>query len=436
MKTLISTTIFILISALGYCQYFTLQQCKDMYYDSRYSEIIPSLENQDSVVYVKNSFTINLMLGSSLCKTGNKDRGRRVLNWITSKYDLDPVQLGIINEEISNCNPSNLHPVKINALALWYNRNSNAGVKSKIIDFNPKPNEVSSTSSSRFIDTSLFKECPLRIKKRDLIIQNEDLPKNRLLIPNFYRSQHFLLFGDTRKTSDSLKTISKELERTLEFYESYFQLNLPDNYINVYALSSYNSLLQFAEVYHRIRLEENTVGYTFELDCSISGYLPTNPAGTLKHELLHLLLHQNFQAVPPWMDEGLSALYEVSGFDANDKILYGWNNWRGPVLRKHMDLVHAPKYSLERILTDYSWKNANNKDEFNQADQILINAISRYFFLFLQESKLLQRYILAVKDYSPDDSNRFFIEELQKVSEDSINIFENKFYSWLHHKVS
>ncbi len=426
MKKTISLLVLIFVSYFSSGQKnYTLEQCKNLYGSSNYQELIPALESLPEEVYVDSSYTINFMLGLSLCKTGNISRGQRVLNWMIPNYDLDPGQIGIINREIYNCGSINNTPVRLGVLELWYNRNSNAGVKSKIYIPNGLSDKTYSSSNTQFIDTLLNREYPNRIIKLDSIVQNKDLPNNRSLNPNFYRSEHFILFGDSRKKEDSLEVISIELERTLRFYNIFFQFKLPENYINVYVLSSDQRLNSFAKDYHRIKLAEKTRGYTFEPDHSIAGSLPTNPAGTLKHELLHLLLHQNFQAVPPWMDEGLSALYEVSVFDNNG--LSGRANWRGNIIHDNWGMVNIPDFALRKILIEYSWEKAN-KDVSNQA---LVNAISRYFFLFLQENNLLQKYVMAVKNYSPDKSEMFFVEELEKVFKTSYNNINDHYYQWL-----
>jgi hypothetical protein len=425
MKVVLSAIFFLQVCTFASAQqYLTLEECKINYNDALYETIIPSLDNFSGDVYRQNSFTINFMLGSCLCRTGNTDRGPKILKWIVSNYDLDPKQLRIIRREISDCGSSDAGHPDISALALWYNRNSNAGVRSKtFINFDPE--ETNASSSSRLIDSSLNNEFPMRIKRLDTWTANDSVQIDRKLIPNFYVSDHFLLFGDKSKTAESLKVISGELERTLDFYLSFFQFKLPENYINVYVLSSVGELGRFAKTCHRIKLSENTLGYAFELDNSISGALPSIPAGTLKHELLHLLMHSNFQAVPPWMDEGLSALYEVSVF--NDSVLTGMHNWRGNIIKSNLGEVQSGEFSPLKILTDYSWEKSTRAERY----QPLINAVMRYFFLYLQEIDLLQSYVLAIKEYSPDNSERFFIEELEKVSGMSLNDLNKQYYQWL-----
>jgi hypothetical protein len=424
MKRAVFSIFIIQISIVTYTQEFTLEQCKEKYKDALYEEIIPSLDSFSGDIYRQNSFTINFMLGSSLCRSGNQVRGQKVLKWITSNYDLDPRQLRIINKEMTGSGTVNSIRPDLEALMLWYNRSSNAGVRSKVF-INFKPDETNASSPSRMIDSSLNREYPLRIIKLGTEVKYDSFPADRKMIPNFLRSEHFLLFGDSGKNTGALEIISAELEKTLDFYLSYFRLVLPENYINVYILSSVPDLARFARTCHRIKLADNTLGYTFEPDHSIAGALPSNPAGTLKHELVHLLIHQNFQAVPPWIDEGLAALYEVSVF--KDTILAGMNNWRGNIIKDNRSALQANEFSLRTILTEYSWDRSKNEERY----QALINAISRYFFLYLQQNRLLREYILAIKEYSPGSSDKFFIDAVEKVSGKSFDDFNKGFYQWL-----
>ncbi len=424
MKKAVFIIFLIKISIVSYTQEFTLEQCKEKYKDALYGEIIPSLDSFTGDIYRQNSFTINFMLGSCLCRSGDQVRGQKVLKWITSNYDLDPRQLRIIRKEMTGCGAVNTVRPDLEALVLWYNRSSNAGVRSKVF-INFKPDETNASSPSRIIDSSLNREYPLRIIKLCKEVKYDSFPADRKMIPNFLRSEHFLLFGDNGKKTGSLEIISAEMEKTLDFYINFFRLALPENYINVYILSSVPDLSRFAKVCHRIKLADNTLGYTFEPDHSIAGALPSNPAGTLKHELLHLLIHQNFQAVPPWIDEGLAALYEVSVF--KDTILAGMNNWRGNIIKDNRNALQLNEFSLRTILTEYSW----DRSKYEEGFQALINAISRYFFLYLQENLMLQEYILAIKEYSPASSDKFFIDVLEKVSSKSFDDFNKSFYQWL-----
>jgi hypothetical protein len=424
MKTAAFITFLIQISIVSYTQEFTLEQCKDKYKDAIYWEIIPSLDSFSGDIYRQNSFTINFMLGSCLCRSGNPVRGQKVLQWIVPNYDLDPKQLKIIRKEIAVCGAVNTIRPDLGALTLWYNRSSNAGVRSKVY-INFKPEEANSSSPSQIIDSSLNREYPLRIIKLGTEVTDDNFPADRKMIPNFFRSDHFILFGDAGKKTGSLEIISAELEKTLDFYISFFRLALPENYINVYVLSTVPDLARFAKICHRIKLADNTLGYTFEPDHSIAGALPSNPAGTLKHELLHLLIHQNFQAVPPWIDEGLAALYEVSVFRENG--LEGMPNWRGNIIKDNRDALQIKEFSFKTILTEYSWDRSKNEERY----QAMINAVSRYFFLYLQEQKLLQEYILAIKEYSPGSPDKFFTEVLEKVSGKSFDDFNKSFYQWL-----
>lgn len=86
---------------------------------------------------------------------------------------------------------------------------------------------------------------------------------------------------------------------------------------------------------HGLEVAFGTIGYSFKNDLSVSAVVRGPYAGTLKHELTHLLVRTNFGDIPPWLDEGLAALYEVSRLEGD--YLRGLPNWRAEVLKRYWD---------------------------------------------------------------------------------------------------
>ena len=93
---------------------------------------------------------------------------------------------------------------------------------------------------------------------------------------------------------------------------------------------------QLAERRHGLDVSSATIGYAFVEDASIVAAVPTTAAGTVLHELFHLLVRSNFGDVPQWLDEGIAGLYEVSG--RRGDVYFGLENWRRKVLETTWDV--------------------------------------------------------------------------------------------------
>src|SRR4029453_12868338 len=76
-----------------------------------------------------------------------------------------------------------------------------------------------------------------------------------------------------------------------------------------------------------------SIGYSFSADQSMVGWADGKAYGTFAHELFHVMVRGNFGDIPPFLDEGMAALYEVSGFEQGRAA--GVRNARGAPLRKN-----------------------------------------------------------------------------------------------------
>lgn len=411
---------------------YSLEECKEYYLSGEFSAIIPSLDSFSGPIYNQNSFLINYMLGTSLCRTDNADAGIDVLEWLIKKYDLDYKQIRKIRNEINTCGGSDYRPGTITRIE--YGRVSTTGVSSKVYKPTFRIDSNFAFVKTGLIDSSYYDIYPKRIIKKDSAI-SIDIPEqfdfNSNKLNKYFVSDNFILFAGKNKTDVALEKIAERLESVLTFYHRYFHLEIPVNYINVYVLGSFKQIEDFAEEFHNIWVRDKTIGYAFQPDYSITGYLPFSGIGTLCHELYHLLLHHNFQAVPPWMDEGLSSLYEASGFNESG-ILLGRDNWRGKIIADHWEIIEwEPYVKLSTILTEFDWQEANDEREYFE----LVYAISRYFFLYLQEHNKLNEYVISVLGYSPKNEDDYFILQLENVFNDDYGAIEINFLSWLEETV-
>jgi len=103
--------------------------------------------------------------------------------------------------------------------------------------------------------------------------------------------------------------------------------------------------------------------------------------GTLVHELTHALIEFDFPLVPDWFNEGLASLHEACHILPDESGIEGLTNWRLPGLQRAVTEQRLP--SLERMIGQPDFR----------GEQVGLNyAQARYFCLYLQHQRLLERF--------------------------------------------
>jgi hypothetical protein len=142
-------------------------------------------------------------------------------------------------------------------------------------------------------------------------------------------------------------------------------------------------------------------------------------AGTLSHELCHVLALFDFPDMPEWFDEGLASLHEETQFSADGLTLTGVPNWRCRLLARALDTPTFP--APTDLIRSHS---------FRGEGEGLNYAAMRGFCLYLQERGLLTHYYrkfrLAVGD---DPSGLHTLSELLGV--DSVETIDRDFRTWM-----
>jgi hypothetical protein len=115
--------------------------------------------------------------------------------------------------------------------------------------------------------------------------------------------------------------------------------------------------------------------------------------GTLAHELTHACVHEDFQRMPEWFDEGLAALHEESEFSADGLRLIGQTNWRLYYLLEA--LAHDELPPLAALVTRGTVRGGHEAIDYAHA---------RYFCLYLQQRGLLEPFYRKFRDAVEQDS--------------------------------
>jgi hypothetical protein len=222
----------------------------------------------------------------------------------------------------------------------------------------------------------------------------------------------------------ALTEFGQMLEQYLDFFAREFKMRTPTNFITVYCLPESGSVRRMAESLHGIEVSELSVGYSYRDDLSLVGLFD----GTLCHELFHLLVYNNFGDIPPWLDEGIAALYEVSQLRGGS--VQGLPNWRGEVLRAFRG-NRPPLGDLVRM----DWRGFDDAGgEYRSERQVVVHATARYFMLMLQERQQLAPMYHAFRNRNVEamegDPAEEAVRLVERVTGQSIAALDQDFEQW------
>jgi hypothetical protein len=349
------------------------------------------------------SFETDFMLGTSACRIPERRaRGAAFLNWVQYTYadQLTDDGLNQVSEAARVCSSENQ-------------------------DLRPSLPELRQivTAGGRYtgktyywLDRDIAKDLKTHVSTRALpppggwtrrMIKRGDTEGARRIAKEAapQQSSHvfskFVIVSQSSHTSRQIEQINDLLERYLAFFVENYGVKPSENYIFVYLLPSIESLAKFASSYHGMNLHFGVIAYSFRSDLSITAVIPRDTYGSLFHELFHLVARSNFGDIPPWLDEGIAALYEVSQASGNG--FRGLPNWRGAVLARYTDsiptvadLIDAP----DRQLVD-GLRQLGALDDAEKIEREAVYAAAcRYFALYLQETGKLFDTYRAVREYS------------------------------------
>jgi len=433
----VSKTIFLLVVFL-LIQYFipglapaqhTLSELRDFWENERYSEVAPLLiEYRYNEPYGKN-LEVDYMIATSACRTPQlQEEGYQFFRWILYYYSLHEDSRQLVEEEMLQCSTSP-EPKHIDFTNFWSTWGA-AGVKGKTYywlgsEDAPIANEP----------VEIVENIPLEEFKRRLFEVNHPYAGaefiGELVGPGFKIESfgHFIIASASDHSQNELLEIGNALEKYFSFFISHYNMPPPTHLITMYLIPSTYNLQDLSKRIHGIKISEASIGYSFRDDLSIVAVIPRNLYGTLAHELFHLLVRNNFGDIPPWLDEGIAALYEVSKIEG-DKII-GLPNWRGRVIEHYHDL----RPSIAK-LASMDWKSFDNAEgDYEASQQATNHATARYFMLYLQDIDRLVEVYNAFRNRRVtnelSDPGLYSIALLEQVLTKPILKIDQDFTQWL-----
>jgi hypothetical protein len=233
----------------------------------------------------------------------------------------------------------------------------------------------------------------------------------------------------TSPSADELKRVGESLEQYLQFFVSEYGMKPPPYLITVYFAADRGQLRDLARKLHGIDLAPGSIGYSFSADQSMVGWADGKAYGTFAHELFHVMVRGNFGDIPPFLDEGMAALYEVSGFEQGRAV--GVSNWRGPLLRKYWserpgikDLVQMNRGALDDVAGRADAGGGSGKQAAN-------HATARYLMLYFQERGELLPVYKAFRNRKVNDRPATQgVELLESVLGRPLGTVDTEFAQW------
>ncbi|GAB2954654.1 hypothetical protein GCM10027048_20180 [Hymenobacter coalescens] len=234
-------------------------------------------------------------------------------------------------------------------------------------------------------------------------------------------SNNFILISPNLSASQ-MDTTCELLEKTLAYYTKTFELEDSENFITVFLSKNSYDVDNDINKIHQISIDNYILGFTDHNSYSIVAWLPSpTKIGTLKHELIHLLLHNKLLLSPTWIEEGLATLFEESRF-INDELI-GVGNWRGDLLKSVNRLNIPTTMSLIDAVTseDSSYNNiayANLRNSLNINHELIGQNIQRNNMHFdkYKLEKIEKVFITNLTATSKDALSRYLFMYLQSTN--------------------
>jgi hypothetical protein len=386
-----------------------LKNIKELWENEKYKEAAEELAEYRKGLYKKNA-TVDYMLATCYCRIQEtKNAGYKGFRWILRNYNLDRKSKNLVKKEMRECSPSN-KPIRI--IFLVQHQTDGGSVGGKVFyliqeDFQRRGEEfwdvaISSRPASVIeeISEEEFESRLFKVEEKDVAVETINKQLESKFGAEKFKVESvgpFLLASSSGHSANGLQRIGQTLKKFLDFYKSQYDFPSLPNFTTVYMAPDAYEMRRIAEKLHGISVSEACIGYWFKSDLSVVGAIPGMQIGTLAHELFHLMVRSNFGDIPPWLDEGMAALYEVS--EIEDGQVRGIPNWRGLILREFWGM----QPSIEKLV-QMDWDSFNNAEEnFSIERQAANHAAARYFILYLQEKQKLREVFKAFRDRRFED---------------------------------
>jgi len=400
---------------------------------------------------------VDYMIATSLCRVPDlQDAGYNHFDWILTNYNLESDSRKDVVKEQSRCRVSGMAPIPLQT-AFASLPGQASSVRSKLFYWLGREDAAVNTEPVTIIDPKTKEELLSRLFAPDE--QTAAVEKIGDLVGASYdvlASSNFVVASAGDHSRADLRDISVLLEQFMGFYVSAFDMRYPEYLVTVYLLPDVNSMRVLAEDLHGIKVNANSIGYAFRDDLSILGVIPGRTIGTLAHELFHVMVRDRYGDSPPWLDEGVASLYEVSNVSGkylptgrddtgpatpplvgNEFAIRGVPNWRGCVIR-NLWLERLGPTVVRPTITDMvtmDWQEFNSVGSEEVAQQAMHHATARYLTLYLQDQGKLFEIFTDFTQRDPFELKRSVdadaLERIQSHLGNDLEQADVEFEQWL-----
>ncbi|MTI39725.1 hypothetical protein E1140_09490 [Fulvivirga lutimaris] len=177
------------------------------------------------------------------------------------------------------------------------------------------------------------------------------------------------------------------LNKSLDFYISQFDLDVPISNITTYVVEDTYGLIDLARTLHKYEPSPGTIGYNYHNDQSIIVATRNFYLGSINHEMVHILLKNSGLNYPSWYEEGLAATYETAYFSQDSLIPV--NNWRNEWVKNFFNANSLSKINrrLRRLNDDDFFGAFISEDMVNFKEYTINASLARYLVMYILDTQ-------------------------------------------------
>jgi hypothetical protein len=228
-------------------------------------------------------------------------------------------------------------------------------------------------------------------------------------------------FGESRAVG-----IGKCLQAYTQPLKNQFEIQPSVYMVTVYAADSPKQVYDYARLLHGLQLPDGVVAYSLPDDMSLAGVAELSACGSLAHELVHLLIKENFLASPAWLEEGLASEVAVAR-PTVDHFNFSWS-WRDDTLRENFS--YRPRVAE---LLEEPWSAFSAGGYLEMIEAAAVQATAAAFIRYLDSQGKLSDVYFAVRDqhFSPDLSQyKSYGEIVEAKLSKNLSDIDRDFVEW------
>lgn len=375
-----------------------LSELRALWSEAKYDEVIIKGSELREQPFGR-TLELDYMLGTSLCRVPELQvDGIKFLAWCLSNYKMEAADKAKIVQETEQCAQALAAPKPAPIAAATARSSAGAGVSGKMYHYLSR-DKLFGATTIKVVSPKTLEE--LRSRLTPLASADSAAAKVAKLAGAKYeiKTRGKFVIASARPDVD-YEGIAGNLNTCENFFATAFGLKLPPYMITVYLSPDFRQYRELALKLHGFELPEASIGYSYRDDLSLAALCRGRSTSTLYHELFHLMARSTFGDIPPWLDEGMAALYEVSKIEG-ERVL-GVNNWRGQLLT-HNWSMRPPLEKLVKMNWEEFDRLESEYPEEGLIRQGVNHATARYFMQYLQERNQLAEVFNAFRTRNPKE---------------------------------